>query len=141
MGGFRNENPHQGRGFERSFKPSYGDDVLQVNEVVGGTVISNGRAYPTRHVLAVPAGSSRTATEDLRRGNPALDNQRREALEPHKANIAAFIGAGKWEYLVANHMKTLGLQALMVRGFNYRKAKKLIGFQVALNGLVTAPPG
>ena len=91
--------------------------------------------------MAVPAGSSRTATEDLRSGNPALDNQRREALEPHKANIAAFIGAGKWEYLAAHHMKTLGLQTLMVRGFNYRRAIKLMGFQVALNGLVTVPPG
>jgi hypothetical protein len=69
-----------------------------------------------------------------------LDNQRREALEPHKANIAAFIGAGKWEFLVANHMKTLELQALKVREFNYRKAIKLMGFQVAQNGFVTVPP-
>jgi phospho-N-acetylmuramoyl-pentapeptide-transferase len=43
--------------------------------------------------LAVPAGSASTATEDIRSGNPALDNQRRGALEPHGANIAAFIGA------------------------------------------------
>jgi len=141
LGAFRNENPHEGRGFERFRKPRYGDEVHRVNEVVGGTVISNGIAYPTRHALAVPAASTRTAAQDLRTGNPVLDNQRREALEPHKANIAAFIGAGKWEYLVANHMKTLGLQALMVRGFNYRKAIKLMGFRVAPNGLVTVPPG
>jgi hypothetical protein len=115
--------------------------VLPATEVVGGAVISNGVAYPTRHALAVPAGSARTATQDLGSGNPALDNQRREALEPHKANIRAFIGAGKWEYQVANHMKTLGLQALMVRGLNYRRALKLMGFQIALNGFVTVPPG
>ena len=113
----------------------------RVNEVVGGTVISNGIAYPTRHVMAVPAASTRTAAQDLRTGNPVLDNQRREALEPHRASITAFIGAGKWEYQVAAHMKTLGLQALMVRGLNYRRALKLMGFQIALNGLVTVPPG
>ena len=102
LGGFRTELPNQGRGFERAFKPRFSVTVHNVNEVVGGTIISNGRSYPTRHALAVPAASTATVSEDMRSGNPALDNQRKEALEPHRASIAAFIGDnGKWEFEVA----------------------------------------
>ena len=141
IGGFRAELPNQGRGFERGFKPRYSDEVRPVREVVGGTIISNGQAFSTRHALAVPVGSTATVAEDLRSGNPDLDNQRKEALEQYKASIAAFIGDnGKWEFEVAAHMKTLGMAAMMTRGLNYRKALLLLGFHVASSTLVTKTP-
>ena len=141
IGGFRAELPNQGRGFERGFKPRYSDEVRPVREVVGGTIISNGQAFSTRHALAVPVGSTATVAEDLRSGNPDLDNQRKEALEPHKASIAAFIGDnGKWEFEVAEHMKSLGLAPMMTKGFNYRRAILLLGFRVAANNKVTKAP-
>ena len=141
IGGFRTELPNQGRGFERGFKPRYSDEVRPVREVVGGTIISGGQAFSTRHALAVPVGSTATVAEDLRSGNPDLDNQRKEALEQYKASIAAFIGDnGKWEFEVSAHMKTLGMAAMMTRGLNYRKALLLLGFHVANNTLVTKTP-
>ena len=140
LGGFRTELPNQGRGFERAFKPRFSDTVHHVDEVVGGTIISNGHSYPTRHALAVPAASTATAAEDMRSGNPGLDNQRKEALEPHKASIAAFVGDGKWEFEVAAHMKTLGLAPMMTKGFSFRKALLLLGFRVAADGKVTQAP-
>ena len=77
----------------------------------------------------------------MRSGNPALDNQRKEALEPHRASVAAFIDDnGKWEFEVAEHMKSLGLAAMMTRGLNYRKALLLLGFHVASSTLVTKAP-
>ena len=112
-----------------------------VDEVVGGTIISNGRSYPTRHALAVPAASTATVSEDMRSGNPSLDNQRREALEPHRASIAAFIGDnGKWEFEVAAHIKSLGLAPMRTKDFSYRKAILLLGFKVASNSKVTKAP-
>ena len=140
QGAFRNELPHQGRGFERSFKPRYSDEVRPSQAVVGGTVFSGGTAYPTRHVHAVPAATAAVNSEGLRSGNQQLDNQRHSRLDPFKARIVAFVGDGKWEFEVASHMKTLGMAALMTNGLNYRKALLLLGFHVAANnGWVTKP--
>ena len=73
-GGFRNELAAGPRGFERSFKPRYDDQVHRVAKVVGGTVFSeSGEAYPTRHVLAVPSTTGAVATEGMRGGSDQTD--------------------------------------------------------------------
>jgi len=148
LGGFRTELAHQPRGFERSFKPRYGDDVHQVSKVIGGTVYSeSGQGYPTRHVLAVPSGTEAVSTEGMHGGSEQTDRLRLQTIEPYKQRISDFIGhLGKFEFEVANYMKEIGMAPLMVSGLSYRKAMQLLGFTVHGNArgsgkqLVTRTP-
>jgi hypothetical protein len=136
LGGFRNELGHQPRGFERSFKPRYDDEVRLVRKVIGGTVYSEtGDAFPTRHVLPVPAGTEPVSTHGMHGGSAQTDRLRLQTLEPHKDHISNFLGdEGKPEFEVANYMKEMGMDKLMVQGLNYRKALRLLGFTVHGNG-------
>ena len=147
LGGFRNELGHQPRGFERSFKPRYGDEVHKVGGVIGARVYSeSGEGYATRHVLPVPASTEPVSTAGMHGGSDQTDRLRLQTLEPYRARIAAFLGdAGKPEFEVANYMKEIGMDKLMVQGLNYRKALRLLGFEVHGNArgsgkqLVTKP--
>ena len=141
LGGFRVELPHKGRGFERNFKPRYADQVHPVTSVTGGAVTTTGgRGYPTRHVLAVPAATEAVNTGAISGGNEQLDKLRLASLQPYKASIVAFIGAGpKWIHEISQHMKEIGAQPLMKNGLNYKKALTLLGFLVDDRGQVTVP--
>ena len=146
-GGFRAELPHQPRGFERSFKPRYSDEVHRVSKVVGGVVYSeSGQAFPSRHTLAVPAATAGVATGGMHGGSDQTDRLRLQLLEPFKQRIADFLGdLGKFEFEVANYMKEIGMAKLMTSGLSYRKALTLLGFTVHGNArgsgkqLVTRP--
>ena len=132
LGGFRNELAHQPRGFERSFKPKYGDEVHSVSKVIGGTVYSEtGKAYPTRHVLAVPSATEDVNTEGMHGGSDQTDRLRLQILEPYKDRISNFLGIlGKFEFEVVNYMKQIGMEPLMKQGLSYRKSLRLLGFTV-----------
>ena len=129
LGAFRAELPHQPRGFERSFKPRYGDEVHKVRKVIGGTVYSeDGTAYPSRHVLAVPSATEAVNTEGMHGGSDQTDRLRLQTLEPYKERISNFLGdLGKYEHEVAAYMKEIGMEPLMTQGLNYRKALRLLG--------------
>ena len=149
LGGFRAELAHQPRGFERSFKPRYDDEVHQVRKVIGGMVYSEtGQGYPTRHALAVPSGTDAVNTEGMRGGSDQTDRLRLQILAPYKQRIADFLGdLGKFEFEVANYMKEIGMEPLMTQGLSYRKALRLLAFAVNGNArgsgkqLVTKPGG
>ena len=136
LGGFRNELGHQPRGFERSFKPRYGDDVHIVSKVLHNRVYSEtGEGFPTRHVLAVPGHTEAVSTAGMHGGSDQTDRLRLQTLEPYKDRISNFLGdEGKPEFEVANYMKEIGMDKLMVSGLNYRKALRLLGFTVHGNG-------
>jgi len=148
LGGFRTELPHQPRGFERSFKPRYDDEVHQVSKVIGGKVYSEtGQGYPTRHVLAVPSTTEAVNTEGMHGGSEQTDRLRLQTIEPYKQRISDFLGnLGKFEFEVANYMKEIGMEPLMTHGLTYRKALRLLGFTVHGNArgsgkqLVTRTP-
>ena len=148
LGGFRTELPHQPRGFERSFKPRYDDEVHQVSKVIGGKVYSEtGQGYPTRHVLAVPSTTEAVNTEGMHGGSEQTDRLRLQTIEPYKQRISDFLGnLGKFEFEVANYMKEIGMEPLMTQGLTYRKALRLLGFTVHGNArgsgkqLVTRTP-
>ena len=73
-------------------------------------------------------------------GNEQLDKLRLTSLQPYKASIVAFIGAGpKWIHEISQHMKEIGAQPLMKNGLNYKKALTLLGFLVDDRGQVTVP--
>ena len=141
MGAFRSELPHKGRGFERNFKPRYADAVNPVDRVVGASVITaDGRSYPTRHVLAVPAATEAVNTGAITGGNEQLDKLRLASLQPYKASIAAFVGVGpKWIHEITAHMKTIGVAPLIKNGMNYKKALILLGYHVDDRGAVSPP--
>ena len=62
------------------------------------------------------------------------------ALEPFKQRILDFVTPeGKWEFEVAGHMKSLGMESVLKRGLNFRKALLLLGFNVDSRGRVTPP--
>jgi Integrase core domain len=137
LGAFRDELPH--KGFERSFQPRYGDEVHAVDLVKGGTVYSDGKAYPTRHVLAVPAHSNVTSAASMQGGSHQTDRFRLRQLEPFANELDLFLQNGRWLHEAAEHMKKLGVPS--GRGLTYKKALQLLGYDVAPNGWVTrAPP-
>ena len=78
-------------------------------------------------------------------GSEQTDRLRLQTIAPYKARIAQFIGDGKQEFEVANYMKEIGMDKLMVQGLSYRKALRLLGFEVhgnargSGNQLVTNP--
>ena len=128
QGGFRNEEPIKNK-FERAFTPHFEGKVHAVSKVVGPTVYDEeGKAFPTRHVLAVERSSEAVNTTNISGGSARIDRVRLEKLEPHRAAITAFVGDGKTENEVVRYMKTLGMGQLTHAGFNFRNMLKLLGF-------------
>ena len=72
QGAFRGKLPRQGRGFEKNFRPRYSGEVHNVSKVAGATVFSEGKAYSTRHVLPVAAGSGNVGIEGLTGGSEQM---------------------------------------------------------------------
>ena len=69
-----------------------------------------------------------------------LQKKDNTALEPFKQSIVEYVTPeGKWEFEVAAHMKSLGMESVMKRGLNFRKALLLLGFKVDERGRVTLP--
>ena len=144
-GHFREELP--ARKFNRTFQIKYGDKVHAVQSVFNNRVVdTEGNAYIGRHVLAVPAGSSDVNLQSANKSVAPADEKKKAALEPFKERIANFLGnLGKYEFEVANYMKEIGMEHLMVHGLSYRKAMTLLGFTVHGNArgsgkqLVTRP--
>ncbi|MBM3300223.1 MAG: transposase family protein [Deltaproteobacteria bacterium] len=127
-GGFRNEEPIKNK-FERAFTPHFEGKVHPVSKVIGPTVYDEeGKPYPTRHVLPVERSSEAVNTTNIAGGSARIDRVRLEKLEPHRAAITAFVGAGKTENEVVRYMKTLGMDQLTNAGFNFRSMLKLLGF-------------
>ena len=137
QGAFREElPPKEDMDKERSFLPRYGDQVHRVDKVVGGTVFSGDKPYPTRHVLPVPAASAPADSAPLRTRETQRDKERLAKLEPFRQRIRDFIGNGKWIHEVSRHMAGLGI---VLKGFNYKTALLLLGYNVEANGRVTSP--
>ena len=136
-GAFREELPNKGRGFERNFRPRYGGEVHNVSRVAGTTVFSEGKAYPTRHVLPVSAGSGNVDIEGLTGGSEQVNRARLESVKPFKEQLIAYLGEWKWLHEMAEEMVRLGVPDLRRNGFGPKKALLLLGFQVAANGKVT----
>ena len=137
-GHFRDEL--QPRKFHKVMQTTYSDKVHVVQSVSNNQITdTEGNVHTSRHTLAVPQGSGHINTGGLGGGSAPIDAKRNSALEPFKASIAQYVGAGKWEFEVAAHMKTLGMATLMTNGLNYRKALVLLGFAVNDKGRVTTP--
>jgi len=132
LGGFRNEEPIKNK-FERAFTPHFEGKVRAAQKVVGPTVYDEeGKPFPTRHVLPVERSSEAVNTENISGGSARIDRVRLEKLEPHRAAITAFVGAGKTENEVVRYMKTLGMDQLTNAGFNFRNMLKLLGFSTGV---------
>ena len=102
-------------------------------------VDTEGNTYIGRHVLAVPAGSSDVNLQSANKSIAPADEKKKAVLEPFKERLSNFIGdLGKFEYEVANYMKEIGMEHLMVHGLSYRKAMTLLGFTVHGNARGTA---
>ena len=85
-------------------------------------------------------------TEGMRGGSDQTDRLRLQIIEPYKQRISTYLGdLGKYDFEVANYMKEIGMEPLMVQGLSYRKALRLLGFTVHGNArgsgkqLVTRP--
>ena len=141
MGGFRVKDPK--RTFARSFQPRYGDEVHQVVHAQEGIVLdAKGEVYKSKFTQAVPSSSENVSkiTQGMRGGSVLLQRKDEAALEPFKQSIVEFVTPdGKWEFEVAAHMKSLGMESVMKRGLNFRKALLLLGFKVDQRGRVTPP--
>ena len=139
LGGFRVKDPK--RTFARSFQPRYGDEVHQVVHAQEGIVLdTKGNVYKSKFTQAVPSSSDTVKTQGLRGGSVLLQKKDNTALEPFKQSIVEYVTPeGKWEFEVAAHMKSLGMESVMKRGLNFRKALLLLGFNVDSRGRV-APP-
>lgn len=144
-GFFRDELP--ARKFHRSFQVKYSDKVHAVKKVFNNQVEdTEGNFHTARHVLAVPMGSSDLNLQTTNKSVAPADEKKKAALEPFKERISTFLGdLGKFEFEVANYMKEIGMEPLMVHGLSYRKAMTLLGFTVHGNArgsgkqLVTRP--
>jgi hypothetical protein len=141
MGGFRVKDPK--RTFARSFQPRYGDEVHQVVHAQEGIVLDEkGEIYKSKFTQAVPSSSESVGriTQGMRGGSVLLQKKDDAALQPFKQSIVDFVTPeGKWEFEVAAHMKSIGVEAVMKRGLNFRKALLLLGFKVDSRGRVTPP--
>jgi hypothetical protein len=115
--------------------------VHQVVHAQDGIVLdTKGGVYKSKLTQAVPSSSDTVKTQGLRGGSVLLQKKDNTALEPFKPNIVDFVSPeGKWEFEVAAYMKSLGMESLMRRGLNYRKALLLLGFNVDPRGRVTPP--
>ena len=139
LGGFRVRDPK--RTFERSFQPRFGDQVHQVVHAQEGIVLdTKGNVYKSKFTQPVTSSSDTVKTQGLRGGSVLLQRKDTAALEPFKQSILEFVTPeGKWEFEVAAHMKSIGMEAVMKRGLNFRKALLLLGFKVDSRGRVTPP--
>ena len=137
-GAFRVEN--MPKDFERAFEPKYGDELHQVARVANSTVYdAQGRAYPTRHVSAVPSRTGEVSTAGLGGGSAVYNRVRTQLIEPYKQAIAAYLGTQTLTiHNLAKYMKTLSATAFESRGLNYKKSLQLLGFTVTPDGRVTA---
>ena len=132
------------RTFQRSFQPKYSDEVHQVAAVEGSNVVDEqGRKFPTKRVLGVPAGSANVAAgaaQGMRGGSVLIDNLRKASVAPFAHRLEEFLGLDTFTLpRVVAKMKQLGMAQLMVRGLNYKLALELLGFKVeagAAGGLV-----
>jgi hypothetical protein len=111
--------------------------VRDVSKVAGTTVFSDGKAYPTRHVMLVAAGSGNVGIEGLTGGSEQVNKARLDLVKPFKEQLATFIGNGRWIHDVTEEMVRLKVPDLRKNGFGPKKALLLLGFQVAANGRVT----
>jgi hypothetical protein len=139
LGGFHVNDPK--RTFARSFQPRYGDEVRQVVHAQEGIVLdAKGNVYKSKLTQAVPSSSENVVTQGMRGGSVLIQTKNSEALEPFKQRITDFVTpAGKWEFEVAAYMKSLGMETVLKRGLNFRKALVLLGFKVDDRGRVTLP--
>ena len=139
LGGFRVKDPK--RTFARSFQPRYGDEVHQVVHAQEGIVLdTKGNVYKSKFTQAVPSSSENVVTQGMRGGSVLIQTKNSEALEPFKQRITDFVTpAGKWEFEVAAYMKSIGVEPVLKRGLNFRKALLLLGFKVDDRGRVTLP--
>ena len=141
LGGFRVKDPK--RTFARSFQPRYGDEVHQVVHAQEGIVLdTEGKVYKSKHTLAVPSSSENVTnvTQGMRGGSALIQRKNAATLEPFRQSIIDFVTpSGKWEFEVAAHMKSIGMEQVLKRGLNFRKALLLLGFNVDTRGKVTAP--
>ena len=130
----------QPRKFHKVMQTTYSDTVHAVQSVSNNQITdTHGNVFTSRHALAVPQGSGPINTGGLSGGSAPIDAKRIASLDPFKAQILQYVGAGKWEFEVAAHMKTLGMADLMKNGLNYRKSLVLLGFAVDAKGKVTMP--
>ena len=144
-GFFREELPAQK--FRRGFHLKYGDKVHAVKSVSNNRVVdSEDNEFVGRHVLPVPMGSTDIDAGGANKAVAPADEKKKAALEPFKKRLSNFIGnLGKFEFEVANYMKEIGMEPLMVHGLSYRRAMQLLGFTVHGNArgsgkqLVTRP--
>ena len=136
-GAFRVHEPS--RSFARSYQPRFGDKVHAIAEVKRGYVTdTEGKAFKSKYVLPVPAGSADAAnTEEMKGGSAQTDRLRLEALKPFKDRLVEYIGSGKWMHEMAEKMKELGMTGLMKNGLNYKKSLVLLGFEIGDRGKVT----
>ena len=136
-GAFRVHEPS--RSFARSYQARYGDKVHAIAEVKRGYVTdTEGKAFKSKYVLPVPAGSADAAnTEEMKGGSAQTDRLRLEALKPFKDRLVEYIGSGKWMHEMAEKMKELGMTGLMKNGLNYKKSLVLLGFEIGDRGKVT----
>ena len=96
-----------------------------IKDVKGPWVLdAAGRQFPTRrHVQAVPGNGAPISTEGMNGGSDQTDRLRIQTLEPFRERLANFIGdLGKYEFEVANYMKEIGMEKLMINGLRYRKS-------------------
>ena len=140
-GGFRVRDPK--RTFERSFQPKFGDETHQVVHAQEGIVLDDeGRVYRSKFVRAVPSSSQSVTlnTKTLRGGNVLIQRKNVENLEAYKRRLLDFVPPeGLWEFQVADYMKSIGMETVLKRGLNFRKALLLLGFTVDSRGRVTPP--
>jgi hypothetical protein len=141
LGGFRVKDPK--RTFARSFQPRYGEEVHQVVHAQEGIVMDEqGKIYKSKFTQAVPSSSENVGgiTQGMRGGRVLLQNKDTTSLAPFRQSILDFVTPeGKWEFEVAAHMKSLGMETLMSKRLNFRKALVLLGFKVDSRGRVTLP--
>jgi hypothetical protein len=139
LGGFRVKDPK--RTFARSFQPRYGDEVHQVVHAQEGIVLdTKGNVYKSKFTQAVPSSSENVITQGMRGGSVLIQTKNTEALQPFKQSILDFVTpVGRWEFEVAAHMKSIGMESVLKRGLNFRKALLLLGFKVDGRGRVTPP--
>jgi hypothetical protein len=141
QGGFRVRDPK--RTFERSFQPKFGDETHRVVHAQEGIVLDDqGRVYNSKFVRAVPSSSQSVTvnTKTLRGGNVLIQRKNAENLQSYKQRLLDFVPPeGLWEFQVAEYMKSIGMESVLKRGLNFRKALLLLGFTVNERGLVQPP--
>lgn len=125
--------------FGRSFKPRFGDEVRDVASVQHGRVYDfEGRSFPAKRVLAVPAGSTEVkSTARFRAGGSAQTQEQTLAkLEPFRGALDKFL-ARKAATLndAAAFMKEIGMGGILRTGtaLSFANALRLMGYTVVIS--------